>query len=372
MAKRTFKSDADISVDSYDRKRETKYEMPKKKDKKGFIIIGSVAGALVLVACVCLFFAFREKKEDADIDDMWDDVRDTASVSDVSLGTNNFDDSEDDYEYDESYKPAITQKSSVSSDTPVVEEDPMKRVIDWNALKKINSDVWAWIYIPGTQVDYPVMKEPVFGETFYLTHNIYKVAQKSGCIFIPAQIKDTVDDAHTLFYGHHMKNGSMFGSITKYKKEEYYKEHPYIYVYTPRFTQRYAVWTMEHVKSDHDVYTIPFTIDTEEYGDLLKKLEKETLYKTTMTDVTSHDRTVVLSTCDNVDRTGTGRFIVNGVLDAEVTAPKKKDKSMEPTDFSNDDSIVIEDDEYEGYDLEPEDITPAHEDTNTTVFFDEN
>ena len=52
------------------------------------------------------------------------------------------------------------------------EEDPLNRIIDFQKLKSINKDVVAWIYIPGTKVDYPILVGESDEE--YLYKNINK------------------------------------------------------------------------------------------------------------------------------------------------------------------------------------------------------
>ena len=175
-----------------------------------------------------------------------------------------------------------------------------------------------WIYVPGTQIDYPILQEQKFGESFYLTHNIYRVAQKAGSIFTPAEPEGAAEDVHMLLSGHHMKSGKMFGDLTKYKKEDFYKKHPYVYIYTPDKTSRWGIWTAEHVKDGHSVYLMPYSASSPEYEELRTTLEKNSLYKTPYFGFDLSKRSITMSTCDNIDRTGTGRFIVSAVLDKEI------------------------------------------------------
>ena len=57
--------------------------------------------------------------------------------------------------------------------------------INWNKLKKINSDIVAWIYVKGTNIDYPVVQ----GKTnqSYLHTNFKKQYTYGGCIFLDSK-----------------------------------------------------------------------------------------------------------------------------------------------------------------------------------------
>ena len=46
-------------------------------------------------------------------------------------------------------------------------DDPMYREIDFDALKERNPDVYAWIWIPGTNIDYPILQSTVEADDFY-------------------------------------------------------------------------------------------------------------------------------------------------------------------------------------------------------------
>lgn len=95
----------------------------------------------------------------------------------------------------------------------------------YQKLYEENSDIIGWISISGTVVDYPVMFTPE-DPNYYLYKNWNKEESKSGSIFIDG--RSTEDTENIIIYGHKMRNGSMFGSLEKFKNEEYYQQHKYI------------------------------------------------------------------------------------------------------------------------------------------------
>ena len=103
--------------------------------------------------------------------------------------------------------------------------------VDFEELAKINPDVIGWIRIPDTVVDYPIVWTGD-NET-YLSRDFEGQPSRAGAIYLDFESEPDFSGRHNIIYGHHMRNGSMFAEIAKYKNEEYFQEHPNIYIYTP-------------------------------------------------------------------------------------------------------------------------------------------
>jgi len=102
--------------------------------------------------------------------------------------------------------------------------------INFDILKTINKDAAAWLYCPDTVIDYPVMKADDYA--YYLNHLPDGTYNVNGSLFIDYNCAPDFSDPLTIIYGHHMKSGSMFGSLKGYKEQKYFDEHPYMYLYT--------------------------------------------------------------------------------------------------------------------------------------------
>ena len=85
---------------------------------------------------------------------------------------------------------------------------------DFEALRQIDENVVAWLYGPETPVNYPVVQAA--DNEYYLTHMFGKKKNSAGAIFVDAGCSPDFSDMHTILYGHHMKNGTMFSSLTGY------------------------------------------------------------------------------------------------------------------------------------------------------------
>ena len=137
------------------------------------------------------------------------------------------------------------------------EEDPFSTVsIDFDALRAINTDIIAWIHIPDTPVSYPVL----CGENnqFYLNITFDKKTNILGSIFQDYRNSKEFKDLNTIIYGHNTKNDSMFGSLKKYKDQEYADAHPFVHIITDDAVRLYEIFSVYETPATSDTYTIWF------------------------------------------------------------------------------------------------------------------
>lgn len=125
------------------------------------------------------------------------------------------------------------QKQSVAQENQQTKTQVQTKqtVIDFEALKKINPDVVSWITIPGTNIDYPILQGR--DNSQYLHKDMEGRDSAAGAIFLDHGDKADISSRHNIIYGHHMKNGTMFKDIVKYKDQSYFDDHQDIILYTP-------------------------------------------------------------------------------------------------------------------------------------------
>ena len=116
-----------------------------------------------------------------------------------------------------------------------------EKSIDWDDLHRQNPDIYAWIYVPGTNIDYPILQHPE-EKSYYLNHNIDGSEGYPGCIY--TQNVNTKDwtDPNTVIYGHNMNNGSMFHDLHKFEDAVFFDETQYLYIYTPERNLAYEIF----------------------------------------------------------------------------------------------------------------------------------
>ncbi|MBE6504097.1 MAG: class B sortase, partial [Methanobrevibacter sp.] len=133
-------------------------------------------------------------------------------------------------------KEQLIEISQVSPLEQTNEEETLN-LINFTELKKVNSDIVGWITIDGTQVNYPIVQGK--DNSYYLNHSSNKSYNSLGSIFMDYNSNKDFKDFNTFIYGHNTKNGSMFGEIKKYMDFNFYKKHPFFFLYTP--SQNYKV-----------------------------------------------------------------------------------------------------------------------------------
>ncbi len=178
--------------------------------------------------------------------------------------------------------------------------DPEKNIfdldfkIDIQKLREENQDVIGWIYIEDTPINYPLLLDD--NNDYYLKHTYNNIYSDFGSIFIDYRCTDNFEDANTIIYGHNTKNGSMFGSLKKYKDEEYKDGHKYVYIITAKKAYKFEIAAAKTVTTDNSVYTLNFTSEDEHlkwYESVLNKSD----FATDSTKFTDDTKTITLSTC---------------------------------------------------------------------------
>ena len=165
--------------------------------------------------------------------------------------------------------------------------------INFKALKKVNPDVVAWVYLPGSVINYPIVSGK--DNSYYLTHTVDKKVNKAGCPFVDYRNAKGFEDRNTIIYGHHLRNGKMFTGLHKYKNQAYYDEHPVIYFMLPEGQYALLVFSGYTTKSTSDAYKRTFSSD-KEFSNWLNTVKKRSNFKSDVS-VGPDDTIITLSTC---------------------------------------------------------------------------
>ena len=192
------------------------------------------------------------------------------------------------------------------------EAEPVDIPIDFAGLQEMNPEIYAWIRIPGTEVDYPIVQRPE-DDAYYLDHTIEGAEGLPGSIYTESLNKKDFTDKNTVIYGHNMKDNTMFGSLKDYKDSAYMDEHSEVYIYTPEHIFTYKIFAAVTYDSRHIMVAFDFAQDEQyqAYLDSLSQVRNMESYINTDIPVTTADRIITMSTCNgNNDQ----RFLVEAVL----------------------------------------------------------
>ncbi len=191
--------------------------------------------------------------------------------------------------------------------------DPAKRKIDFAALREMNPDIYAWIYIPGTSVDYPVLQSSSGDDSYYLNTTVDGKAGLPGSIYTEQAYngKDFTDPV-TVIYGHTLDQGVMFDDLHKYADREFFDANPYIYIYLPDKTLKYQVFAAVAFDDRHILesngYVVPEAFQS--YADELRSSIDGNVNNDV--PVAQEGTILTLSTC--ITESPNQRWLVNATL----------------------------------------------------------
>ena len=198
--------------------------------------------------------------------------------------------------------------STTATEPEKTDKKPQKPIIKFDELSAVNSDVVAWIKLDDSVIDYPVAQ--CGDNDYYLKHLFNKDVNSSGCIFLDCRNSLDFSDRNSVIYGHHMKNGSMFSAITKYKEQSFFDEHPIFKLYTPDASYEIEVFSGYVANLNDSAWDIDFADENDFEKWIDDKLHKS-LFKSKVKPK-AKDKIVTLSTCSY--EFADAKFVVFGVL----------------------------------------------------------
>ena len=199
---------------------------------------------------------------------------------------------------------------STAPDTPVETTATPTILPEYAALYLQNDDMVGWIEIEGTKLNYPVLQTPD-EKDFYLYRDFNKESSKHGAIYVQENCDVWTPSDNTVIYGHNMKDGSMFATLLKYRKQSYWEEHRFIYFNTLLERHTYEIIavfkTSATIGKGFDYHLFVEAEDEEEFNTYINRIKKLSYYDTGVT-AEYGDKLITLSTCEYT--LTNGRFVV--------------------------------------------------------------
>lgn len=182
--------------------------------------------------------------------------------------------------------------------TPEISPASYDCPIDFESLREINEDVYAWITIPGTIIDYPILQHET-DNTYYLNYTIDGMEGYPGCIYTENINAKDFSDNNTAIYGHNMRNGTMFTDLHKFRDAEFFKENDTVYIYTPNKQLTYKIFAAYLYDDRHLMNSFDFS-NQEVYSNYLSEIQamdSEDVNIRKDIQVTDSDKIITLITC---------------------------------------------------------------------------
>ena len=217
----------------------------------------------------------------------------------------------------EGYTGNLENKSGTTSPEQVdqtvsVKVNNVDTPVSFDELKAQNSDIYAWIYIPDTNINYPVLQNSE-DDNFYLDHNVYKNYSFPGAIYTQSCNKKDWTDRVTVLYGHNMASGAMFANLHMFADSSFFDSHPYVYIYGENRKLTYKIVSASSYDNRHIINTFDFRDDDVFKSWLDNAKNPHSMYRNVRSgiELNMDSKMIVLSTCLN---SGSGRYLVQGVL----------------------------------------------------------
>jgi len=204
-------------------------------------------------------------------------------------------------------------KSTETAETEVASEETATIPVKFEELWQVNPDVYAWITVPGTEIDYPILQH-ASDNSYYLMHNIDGSYGYPGCIYTENLNSKDFTDNNTVIYGHNMKNGSMFAQLHKFEDPDFFNENREVLIYLPDEVLHYTIFAAHIYDDRHLLYSFDFS-DPDVYEKYLQSVfdtrDMSANIDKDMT-VTKDDQIITLVTC--IGSQPNNRLLVQAVL----------------------------------------------------------
>lgn len=192
--------------------------------------------------------------------------------------------------------------------TDETQKGEMTILPEYAELYQQNNDLIGWICIEDTKINYPVMQS-VSNLDFYLKHGFDKGYTNYGCPYVGENCDVTKPSDNLIIYGHHMKDGSMFSNLEKFKNKDFWKEHKTIRfdsLYEKQVYEVIAVFkTVVYTDSANEFryYRFSDAETPEQFDEFIFKCKEKALYDTGVS-AEYGDKLITLSTCEYSNANG--------------------------------------------------------------------
>lgn len=212
------------------------------------------------------------------------------------------------------YEKGRSESFHLSESTPelpvsgITEEYFPEVSVDFEALTKTNPDVVGWLWIPDTDINFPLLRAADNWKYLNLSYDLQRT--NSGSVFMDFRNSADFSDDNTVIYGHNMKSGGMFGKLKDFGETAYLTEHVDLYIFTETQVFKYRIFAAYKTEADSQSYTRSF-LDAFGFKDFIDYIEgcaSENL----LAPPEETAPIITLSTCTSVQRNE--RFVVHAYL----------------------------------------------------------
>ncbi|MBT1165559.1 class B sortase [Bifidobacterium simiarum] len=187
--------------------------------------------------------------------------------------------------------------------------------INWDALRSRNPEIYAWLYVPGTGINLPVLQHTGKDDVYYLTHDQWGDPSYLGSVFSEMQNSQSFTDPVTVLYGHDV--ASVFKNLHRFEDADFFNQYDKIYIYTPaNHVLTYRIVSAYRTDNRHILNTHDFSkqsVRHEYFNQVMTPTDSPAQVRQDV-QLADGDRILQLSTCMLNEYHGSHRYIVTGQL----------------------------------------------------------
>ena len=202
----------------------------------------------------------------------------------------------------------IKQAKKIPKENPYWDYIKMNMIdVNFDNLKKINSDVVGWIKVNGTNINYPFVQSK--DNKYYLTHSFSKSYNNAGLVFLDYR-NNNINNRNTIIYAHGRTDKTMFGTLRKVLNNGWINNtnNYVIKISTEKENSLWQIFSIYHIPTTNDYLQTEFK-DEREYQRFLNILKNRSNHNFN-TSITSNNTILTLSTCYNDSE----KMVVNAKL----------------------------------------------------------
>lgn len=178
----------------------------------------------------------------------------------------------------------------------ILEYNNYMKKYNFNSFSKINSDFIGWIFIEGTNIDYPLLKSR--DNLYYLNHSFEKKYNPAGSIFLDYRNNELFKDQNTILYGHFMNDGSMFHDLKKFKDIDYAEKHKNITIFNKNKIMIYEIFSVYVTNEAYD-YRTPNYKNINNFYNFYNRIDTLSLIDSNNYNIDENTKILTLSTCND-------------------------------------------------------------------------
>lgn len=199
------------------------------------------------------------------------------------------------------------QSLEVNDNAEKISIPSFSKEVNFQNLHNENNDYLFWLYIPNSNIDYPVMMSK--DNKDYLHSSFYKENLYAGTLFIDALSSKKENQENLIIYGHNMRDGSMFGTVKKWKNKKYFDSHKFIEIYTEKEKRIYYVFAVREVSSNMSL--LHYKLDGFTNNEYIQDAKNKNVQFREIEEQYKNNQILTLSTCMSNDAK---RLILNAIL----------------------------------------------------------